>query len=499
MKTNRFNAAILFLSVFLLYFLTRSPGLDDADSIQFAMGTQDFDLWRHRPHPPGYPLYIFFGWLSDSVFGWNPEFSLHLASCLGGALFVTAWFWIVRMYFEEAFAWLVAATLAVTPIVWMTATKVLTDAPAIGLLSAQLFLALLHRQTGRKRDWIFSALLGAAATGVRPQLFPVTLVVLLLSLWQRRAPTRTWFGAASVFIGSCLIWLLPMWHLQWKLKPELSWWRVYPSLVYQQWRWRLDKPFAFIGADMSGPALLDRFNWHILGWFRIGLGFSESTPALIVGLILTFVGFAIYLGRRGKIDISFWKRQFGWLALYLLIVFCCLPFEQRYYLPVFPLLLIALTLGFYRLPGRWRLLALSWPVLLLSISLPLVKANHAEAAPPVALVRYLNDLYPPDRRRDVLLILRSCGRHAQWYAPEFRMHFDAVSLNEVPAPLLASAKVVYTDDPDLDVGSAWRIVPVKAFARSILISPKLAFVELYRLEPMSKDQSSSLLKESEKQ
>ena len=104
---------------------------------------------------------------------------------------------------------------------------------------------------------------------------------------------------------------------------------------------------------------------------------------------------------------------------------------------------------------------------------------------PVALVRYLNDLYPPERRHDVLLILRSCGRHAQWYAPDFGMHFDAASVNEVPATVLASAKVVYTDDPNLDVGSAWRIVPVKTFARSILISPKLAFVELYRLEPNS--------------
>jgi len=72
MKTDRFKAAILFLSIFALYFLTRTPALDDADSVQFAMGTQDFDLWRRRPHPPGYPLYIFFGWLGNTLFGWSP-------------------------------------------------------------------------------------------------------------------------------------------------------------------------------------------------------------------------------------------------------------------------------------------------------------------------------------------------------------------------------------------------------------------------------------------
>ena len=151
---------------------------------------------------------------------------------------------------------------------------------------------------------------------------------------------------------------------------------------FQQWRWRLDKPFAFIGADMSPAALLDRFNWHILGWFRIGLGLSESMPALVAGLILTFAGFAIYLVRRGKIDISFWKSQFGWLALYLLIVFCCLPWEQRYYLPRFPDFVDCAYARIFPAPGAWKLLALLWPLLLLAISLPLVKANHAEAAPP---------------------------------------------------------------------------------------------------------------------
>jgi hypothetical protein len=379
---------------------------------------------------------------------------------------------------------LIAITLAATPIVWMTATKVLTDSPAIGLLGAQLFFALLYRRTERKRDWIFNALIGAAATGMRPQLFPVTLVILLLPLWQRGAPTKTWLGSASVFIGSCLIWLLPMWHLQWKLKPELSWWRVYPSLVYEQWRWRLDKSFAFIGADMSPAALLDRFNWHILGWFRIGLAFAESTPVFIAGLILTFVGFAIYLVQRNKIDIPFWKTQFGWLAPYILIVFCFLPWEQRYYLPVFPLLLIALTRGFSRLPGTWKLLALSWPLLLFSVALPLAVVNHSEEAPPVRFVRSLQNLYPPEERGDVLLMLRSCGRHVQWYAPEFRTRFDVVALADVPPALLASAKAIYTDDPDLVVGPDWRLVPVATFARSILISPKLAFVELYKVEPM---------------
>src|SRR5712692_6678777 len=391
--------ALIFLCVFALYFFTRSPGLDEWDSVQFAMGVQHFDLWQHQPHPLGYPLYIFFGWLGQKHLHWEPEFSLHTASCLGGALFVAAWFMIVRTQFSEAFAWLIAGALAITPIVWMTATKVLSDSLATGLLSAQLLCALLYRQNKRKGDLILTALTGAAAVGVRPQLIAVAIVILITPLWQCRAPWRIWVAGFLALITGCLTWLLPMWYWQWKLRPELAWWEVYPKLIYEQWRWRLDKPWAFVGAGgLSAASLWERFMSHIVGWFRIGLGFSESTPILIVGGILTLAGVASYSVQRPKGDGKFWKSQCWWAGLYVLVVFCFLPWDQRYYLPIFPLLLITLTLGLFQLPGRWNLLALAWPLLLFCISLPLAIANHNEEAPPVRFVRYLQGRHPLDER-----------------------------------------------------------------------------------------------------
>lgn len=32
--------------------------LEDIDSVNFALAIRDFDLARHRPHPPGYPVYV---------------------------------------------------------------------------------------------------------------------------------------------------------------------------------------------------------------------------------------------------------------------------------------------------------------------------------------------------------------------------------------------------------------------------------------------------------
>src|SRR5688572_24432007 len=38
-----------------------APSLEDIDSINFALGLREFDVARHQPHPPGYPLYTALG------------------------------------------------------------------------------------------------------------------------------------------------------------------------------------------------------------------------------------------------------------------------------------------------------------------------------------------------------------------------------------------------------------------------------------------------------
>ena len=32
--------------------------LEDIDSINFALGVESFDVAAHRPHPPGYPVFM---------------------------------------------------------------------------------------------------------------------------------------------------------------------------------------------------------------------------------------------------------------------------------------------------------------------------------------------------------------------------------------------------------------------------------------------------------
>ena len=75
-----FKATLIFCAALAAYYLTRSPGLDEIDSVNFTMGVREFNIWKHQPHPPGYPLFIFLGQLGVKVFGGAPEASLHFVS-----------------------------------------------------------------------------------------------------------------------------------------------------------------------------------------------------------------------------------------------------------------------------------------------------------------------------------------------------------------------------------------------------------------------------------
>jgi 4-amino-4-deoxy-L-arabinose transferase-like glycosyltransferase len=475
------KAVLLFFAAFALYFLTHTPALDEIDAVQFAMGVRSFDLWHHQPHPPGYPLFIFLGWLGTKLFHVGTESSLYGVSALGGGLFIATWFSIIRLQFSERLAWWVATCLLITPVVWMTATKVLTDMLAAGLMSVELLAAICFLGQQKRSLIVLTALLGAAAAGTRPQLFPVVAVILGIPLKKASVNAKTWWFAYGVLVAGCLTWLLPMWYIQSQLRPSEPFWRVYPDLVYGQWRWRLNRPSIYIGAgDWSPHYLGKRFASHVLGWFSKGLGFIQSPRALAAGIALTTCAVIAYLRfGRDAMDRRFWKFHAPWLFVHIVIVFAALPGDQRYYLMVFPLLLVVMLRGFLRLPKPWNLSAICVPAFLLYIVVALAIENHRNEAPPVRLVRYLEKLYPSPKRGNVLLILPTTRRSAQWYAPQFKI------LDHAPTPEdeeeLRNAEAVYTEDASLKPKDSY-VIELAEFRRSMLIFPQHRHVRLYLVE-----------------
>src|SRR5438132_12537747 len=55
---SRHFAALIALVFLALHLPFLPKSLEDLDSINFALGIRDFDVSRHQPHPPGYPLFM---------------------------------------------------------------------------------------------------------------------------------------------------------------------------------------------------------------------------------------------------------------------------------------------------------------------------------------------------------------------------------------------------------------------------------------------------------
>ena len=367
----------------------------------------------------------------------------------------------------------------------MTSTQVLTDMPAAGVISAELFAALLYRRNGRVRDLLGTAILGAIATGLRPQLFAVVVVILGSALRHRRAPARFWWIGFGLLLGAGFCWLIPTFYLQAKVTPELPTWQAYPAQLYSQWIWRLDKPHAYIGAsDFSARYFGIRIAGHILGWFGVGFGFLRLRAfTLIPGAILTLAGLISYYRFFPESDRDFWKTHRSWALLHIAIIFCVLPANQRYYLIIYPLVLTAMWRGFLQLSPRWRRAGFLIPAFLFFNSLPLAIQNHTELPPPMKFVNFLQERYPPAERKNVVLFVREDWRHVLWYAPEFTSFYVVKSPFDKADPnLLAHATAIYTDDAGLALPRDWRLVPIAEFHRSMLIELKQRDVALYQVE-----------------
>ena len=235
--------------VFLLAHLPfLASTLEDVDSINFALGLRDFDPVRHRPHPPGYPIYMVLGKAANTVMS-EPR-ALAVWGALFGALSAFA---LMRLFGSldrmdaggeapapgEASAWRAIATPAASatlmtlaaPLFWFTASRPMSD--TVGLAAAlgvQAVLATAMLRQGRPsatstrgefdaatasasgRLILLGAFTSAVAIGVRSQAAWLTLPLLVLVLFDRagRGAAGALLGSLVWFTVGALAWAIPL-------------------------------------------------------------------------------------------------------------------------------------------------------------------------------------------------------------------------------------------------------------------------------------------------
>ena len=196
----------------------------DHDSVQFALGVHDFDLAAHRPHPPGYPLYV--GLLEVLAAAGVPPLagmvalSLAAAAAGAGCLALVA----ARMVGEggetggdgrvaERAALLAGLLYASNPLLWFYGELPLVYAVEGGLAAVLAWAAL--RMADGRAQLLAGCALFAAAGGVRPSTLVLLFPLFLCGLWRawRRGGLLTWkLTAVGAAVGAavCVAWLTPL-------------------------------------------------------------------------------------------------------------------------------------------------------------------------------------------------------------------------------------------------------------------------------------------------
>jgi hypothetical protein len=120
------TAACLFLGLAALFAATRSHWLDDWDSVNFAFGLDDFDVTKHWPHPPGYPVYIAAGKLVYRVTA-DHAGALTLVSALSGGAVASMFYVLERRHSDWPVALCATLIMALSPMFWLQSGLALTD------------------------------------------------------------------------------------------------------------------------------------------------------------------------------------------------------------------------------------------------------------------------------------------------------------------------------------------------------------------------------------
>jgi hypothetical protein len=370
-------AALLFL-VAHLPFLART--LDDIDSINFALGIRRFDPTLHRPHPPGYPIYIAIGKAGTAVLdvvrppanrsrpgaAVGPQRDVPASSrgnevtvlAFWSALFGALALWPLMQFFGaleqgstrressgaavrgagNAEAWRAAAAAGLTlacPVYWFTAVRPMSDLPGLAMtLIAQALLATAFARQGLReggtgmregpavsgRLIVLGSFTAAVAIGFRSQAAWLTLPLLAVVLLDRagRGAAAALLGSVMSFAIGAALWAVP-------LVIAAGGWTRYLRAVFDQ-----------AGEDFSGVDMFLNFP----SARRLALGLVHTfvlpwgwTPVAVIVIGLAVVGGLVMLW-RSRPSLVLLAAAVGPYAIFHLLVQETIT--TRYALPLIP-------------------------------------------------------------------------------------------------------------------------------------------------------------------
>jgi hypothetical protein len=208
------------------------PTLEDIDSINFALAVNDFDVAKHQPHPPGYPVFVALGkagtWILRLAQVPSAEVrGLAMLSVVWGASLVPL---LYVLFFSISIAgrglhtrpgnlqpstisWLATVVAVTCPLFWFTALRPLSDTTGLAAaVAAQALIISALAGIGPRRALTYGGLMAGVALGIRAQTFLLTLPLLGLALGLPRTGLRARdrLAALAALTLGVLAWGAPL-------------------------------------------------------------------------------------------------------------------------------------------------------------------------------------------------------------------------------------------------------------------------------------------------
>ena len=370
MKIQRWEVvawALLLVWIWVSRWAVAPDILYEWDSVNYALGLREFDIYQHQPHPPGYPIFI----LLLRVLNWLPgsettPFLLANGLFSSGSLLLLGW--MSRGHTGPLIAVLLGAAFSVSPQFWYqgaVSTAYVAEC-FCSVACAALALALARG----KISYAAAALLLALILGTRPNgLLSLTPVVLLGALlrWQG---WRQVAAAAGLMVSGCALWIAGL---------------IFFGGGWEPYR---EASNALVGWQMNiGSILQGNFIIPIVNFLRLGRYLLDSMNILWLALILNGI---LVLVTRARNRRTLWLFLAWALPGAGVYIFHHLP-KSAYVLTLAPAgyLAAAVALGaaLPRLARGWRAFALMANGILLAGYL-LLNTVAFFIAVPSDLVRY---------------------------------------------------------------------------------------------------------------
>lgn len=223
--------ALLLAFAFLAAHVATPPATPiGVDAVNFVLGVQNYDVAEHRPHPPGYPVFIGLAKTSALVFNrFKPALDIEpiptmtravaMLSSVFGAIAVFA----LRRLFRELRAGdcdaVAAAALVVAcPLFWFNGYLATSDVTGLtaAVIAQGLIVSALWRnwraEPGAGRQLIVAAFVTGVTLGVRSQVAWLTLPLLAFAIFElgRRLRVRAATLVVAALAAGALLWLGPM-------------------------------------------------------------------------------------------------------------------------------------------------------------------------------------------------------------------------------------------------------------------------------------------------